>query len=192
MYCNKCGTKNEDGANFCTECGAKLNNPSSDSSQSKETEDYPAQAETNPVKKKPNRRRSRIAIIAVIVIAFLVGLFLLHLPSDIYIYSTTTLKTNEIVTEEEQNQIESLFKGTYLYITQDDHYAVLNPVSGLGFNEQDLKENNDWIVEFSANGGYVFFEFYSADNESDKVIVTYSKPTIREYCYFVTKTNSWF
>ncbi len=186
MYCSKCGTKNADGAKFCTECGARLtadetSEPEPDSSY--DYYDYP------PVRERPRRRKWPAVLFILLIIA--IAYFAMTLPTGVYIYSGLTIKGNTSFSKQEKAEFEAAFENTYAFLTADDSYAILNPATGLGSDEKTLKESDEFTCEFSNNDFCVYVELTLKDS-GDTIILSYTKPTLKEYWYFVSKTHTWF
>ncbi len=176
-FCPNCGEAIPNEAKFCPSCGAKNYAPDREPVEPNDTA---------PASYKPKRKKWPIVLI--IILAALALLLILFLPRGVYAYRATTYKLEEEFSAEEQEQFESLFIDTYLYETEDDSYCIIDLISGLGGDTEDFDSADGLSISVSTSGNYAYVEFNDSET-GESIIVSYSKPTIREYCYFVLKAG---
>ncbi len=176
-FCPNCGEAIPNEAKFCPNCGAKLVAPDREP-----VEPY----NTAPVSYKPKRKKWPVFLI--VIAAALVLLLVLFLPTGVYAYRTMTYKVEKELSVKERELLESAFVDTYLYETEDDSYCIINPISGLGADTKDFDTTEGVSISVSTSGNYAYIELNDSET-GEGVIVSYSKPTIREYCYFVLKAG---
>lgn len=113
-YCPKCGNQVEDGANFCTKCGARLVFEQEVVDHAPQTNNQPNNGEPNsgqPNNSQPNNNQNKsstdvkrilrlvafaLMIVSTVVTAFFIIPLAWHLPMTLYYYDKA-VKNNENV-----------------------------------------------------------------------------------------------
>ena len=82
MFCNKCGTRIDDDANFCTSCGAKVKkvNGTEEVQENKQVEiEQNNESEITVMAETPKRSKAKKIVIGVIAVILLVSISLLFI-----------------------------------------------------------------------------------------------------------------
>ena len=177
MYCQNCGTYLPDNSNFCSNCGKSFVNQTRGVSYT--------QTPVN-TSKKSHWFLKTVLFLLLIVLAF-VGYTLLTM--DLYVYREADFTLEQEISNQEKRKIEDFFKNTYL-LNDDDGCLVFNINNGLGFDENDIAEEERVIVKFDIPGNYAYIDLESPTS-NEKVTFIYFRANLLERIRFATSYYAW-
>ena len=151
MYCEQCGTKNDEGTKFCTGCGAKL---AADGSVEVAG---PKEIEINET--KPTKKWIKKVLVCIISIAVLAGLGTLgyHFVSDNFSNKTDYANHPLVYTKDGSLWLKKNDKKPAFVLT--DSYGYYSPY------ETDEYYMDYSLVQMSEDGKLVFFADDITDGE---------------------------
>ncbi len=153
MFCNNCGTQNQDGAPFCTNCGASLAaNPAPAAAPQPTANPVVAPVAPAPKAKKGFNKKLITPIVAVVlVVAIIIGAIALFGgdPKDKYYVS----KQVSVYYDEYGNVTE---KDTYEYYSEDDNfYAYKHEYDGSVSSERKVEHDKKGrVTKITTTGSY--------------------------------------
>ena len=103
MFCNQCGSQNDNNAKFCNDCGADLSKQGSEKAKTVNTSEQPApqQPIQQPVFQQPKKKSKGCLIAILIVVAIFVGIMVFVV---IGVENVGTGSTGTDISESQQDQ----------------------------------------------------------------------------------------
>lgn len=146
MFCGKCGTKNEDNAEFCRNCGSKLKNSTTI---------------TIPTQDDKNRKIGMIAVAVAAVVIIILGIFLFGGRS----YKSTVKK---FVNAQFDGNAEAIFdllpKKMLDYALEQDGYDSNDLDKLIDDANEELQEQIDSLDSYLGEGWKVSYEILDDEN----------------------------
>lgn len=151
MFCGKCGSKNADHVEFCTNCGAKLNKSTNTSTATV--------SETN--QNARNRKVGMIAVAVAAVIVVILGIFLFGGRS----YKTTIKKFMDAELSADAEAVWDLMSPKMIdYALEQDGYAPDELDDLMDKTKEALQNQLDTLDNYLGEGWTFTYKILDAEN----------------------------
>ena len=165
MFCGKCGAKNSDNAQICTNCGAKLKK-----SNSKK------RIHTDPIQDAKNKKIGIIAVVTTIIIIVIIGTFLFGGRS----YKSTIDKfINETFNANGEAILDLMPEKMIDYALAEENYDSDELEDLIDDIDDELQEQVDYFDKYFGEGWTVSYEIVSEENvtgdDLDEIIDKYDE-----------------
>lgn len=201
MFCNKCGNELKEGAKFCSKCGAAINledannsnavlNENSESSKNvtssqANTSNQSQNEDSQQLQKPKSKTKFYILTAIVLVMAFLIGFFIVqNIKGGVYLTDIPYFTNVPWVTSMEtaQEKFEKAFNCKAEYVSSESYdyfYAVIENYEGMQGVDADItfcsKDDRKSLRKIIISFNIIDENNYSWNNLKDEIIVKINK-----------------
>lgn len=151
MFCGKCGTKNADGATFCTGCGAKLNG------------EQTAKSGTS-IAVNPNDKNRKVGIIAVAVVAVIISGLIIALFGGRSYKATVEKFVNAQFDADAEAIVELIPEKMIVYALEEEGYDDDEIDKLIDEANEELQDQLDYIDKYLGEGWTVSYKILDVED----------------------------